>query len=338
MLKGKKLLAYVLSCIIIFTVFAVPASASAAAKPKLNKTKATITRTKSVKLKLKNATASKVKWSSSKKSVASVSKGKVTGKKAGKATITAKYNGKSYKCKVTVKGRTIKKGSFSLCRTQKTTLQLKNGSKVLKANSWKSSNKSVATVTSKGVVTANKVGSAVISCKDKYGDTYKITAKVKDPCAVLKNYIIKNGNIDNDGYYYIGKKYYDENAENYYTVFVTYDSSKKQFQFESDSEYDDDIYVLIMNIPYKLTKNAPLFYFNFVSSTNTTNWGATASINPASYTLSQSVYFDLANGSDVDGNLQSFGNIDLRASMRCWNTLLNDKVGFGLKAMGFAKF
>ena len=56
MIKSKRLLAAVLSCIMIFAMFAVPVSASAAAKPKLNKTKATITRTKSVKLKLKNAT------------------------------------------------------------------------------------------------------------------------------------------------------------------------------------------------------------------------------------------------------------------------------------------
>lgn len=54
-----------------------------------------------------SGTKSKVKWTSSKKSVATVnSKGKVTAKKAGTVTITCKgKNGKTYKCKITVKAK-----------------------------------------------------------------------------------------------------------------------------------------------------------------------------------------------------------------------------------------
>ena len=58
---------------------------------------------KKVKLQVLNATG-KVKWKSSNKKVATVSKkGVVKGKKKGKATITAKLGGKTYKCKVRVK-------------------------------------------------------------------------------------------------------------------------------------------------------------------------------------------------------------------------------------------
>ena len=65
---------------------------------------------KSVKLKVgssvtlkMNGTKSKVIWSSSNKSIATVNKyGKVTAKKAGKATITATVLGRKYKCTVTV--------------------------------------------------------------------------------------------------------------------------------------------------------------------------------------------------------------------------------------------
>ncbi len=69
----------------------------------ISQTKATITVGYTQKL---SVTGAKVtKWSSSKKAVATVdSKGKVTAKKAGKATISAKLdNGQTVKCTVTVK-------------------------------------------------------------------------------------------------------------------------------------------------------------------------------------------------------------------------------------------
>ncbi len=82
----------------------------AAGKVKLNKKKVTLTITDSKKkpsttLKIKGLSkkkAKKAKWYTSKKSVATVKKGKVTAKKAGKVTITCKVKGKKYKCRVTV--------------------------------------------------------------------------------------------------------------------------------------------------------------------------------------------------------------------------------------------
>lgn len=53
-------------------------------------------------IRLKNAVAKKVKWSTSNKNVATVSKGRIKAKKAGTATITAKYKNKKYKCRLTV--------------------------------------------------------------------------------------------------------------------------------------------------------------------------------------------------------------------------------------------
>lgn len=73
------------------------------AKPKLSTTKKTIYKGQTKVLKVKNASG-KVKWKSSNKKVATVnSYGQVTGKKKGKATITATVNGKKLKCRVTVK-------------------------------------------------------------------------------------------------------------------------------------------------------------------------------------------------------------------------------------------
>jgi len=70
---------------------------------KLNATSKTLYKGNTYTLKV-SGTSKKVTWSSSNKSVATVSsKGKVTTKKAGTATISAKVDGKTLKCKITVK-------------------------------------------------------------------------------------------------------------------------------------------------------------------------------------------------------------------------------------------
>lgn len=89
-------------CCLVAATLAFPMRTSAAT-PKLNYTKVTLCRYHSVQLKLKNASG-KVTWKSSDKNVATVTKeGKVTAVSGGTAQISAKYNKKTYQCKVTVK-------------------------------------------------------------------------------------------------------------------------------------------------------------------------------------------------------------------------------------------
>lgn len=84
----------------------------AQAAVKLNKKNVTLLQYKTVKLKVKG-TKKKVKWSSNNKKVATVNKnGKVTAKKPGTATITAKVGKKKYKCKVTVIKRYYEGGDY----------------------------------------------------------------------------------------------------------------------------------------------------------------------------------------------------------------------------------
>lgn len=84
-------------------------------KIKLNKSKATIYVGNIINLELKSVAAKKVKWSSSRNSVATVSKyGKVTARKKGTANISAKYKGKTYKCRVTVKSARISNKKLTL--------------------------------------------------------------------------------------------------------------------------------------------------------------------------------------------------------------------------------
>ena len=98
----KKLLALIFAVVLSFSMLPTT-NINAASKVKLSKTKTTIYVGKTVTLKLKN-NKKKVKWTTSNKKIATVSKkGKVKGKKAGKVTITAKVRKKKYKCKITVK-------------------------------------------------------------------------------------------------------------------------------------------------------------------------------------------------------------------------------------------
>lgn len=98
----KKLFALIFAVVLSFSMLPTT-NINAASKVKLSKTKTTIYVGKTVTLKLKN-NKKKVKWTTSNKKIATVSKkGKVKGKKAGKVTITAKVRKKKYKCKITVK-------------------------------------------------------------------------------------------------------------------------------------------------------------------------------------------------------------------------------------------
>lgn len=78
-----------------------------AATVKISKTKATLYTGDSTTLKI-SGTKKAVKWTSSKKSIATVSsKGKVTAKKEGSTTIIATVNSKKYTCKITVKEKLL---------------------------------------------------------------------------------------------------------------------------------------------------------------------------------------------------------------------------------------
>lgn len=127
----------------------------------------------------KTKVTGKVTFKSSNKKVATVnSKGVITGKKAGKAVITVKVG--KYTKKLTVK---VKKPSFKLVKSsvklkkgKKTTIRVKAApvSKV----TYKTSNKKVATVNSKGVVTAKKKGTTKITVKcNGITRTFKVTVK-----------------------------------------------------------------------------------------------------------------------------------------------------------------
>ncbi len=201
--RWKRLLAYMLAFAMVFSSAAVSsfgtATVQAASKSiksvkvqlkvgSKDVTKKTITLGKGCKVNVdaivrpKSAKKSPVKFASAKKSVATVNKnGIITGKKVGTAKINVTATGKDNKkvttyVKVKVVNVSLKlnKKNASLNVGKTTTLKATVTPKDSKVT-WSTSNKSVATVTKKGVVKGVKAGTATITAK---AGTKKATCKV----------------------------------------------------------------------------------------------------------------------------------------------------------------
>lgn len=184
-MQMKKSIIKALSVCLVFMLVlsAVPMQAQAKTTVKINKTKTTIYIGKSTTLKIAG-TSKKITWSSSNKKVATVSsKGKVTAKKKGTATITAKVSGKSYKCKVTVKNPYLNATKKKLEVNKTYTLKLTGAT----AKKYTSSKKSVATVNSKGKITAVKAGTTTITVTDSNKKTYKCVVTVTEKAVPHKH-------------------------------------------------------------------------------------------------------------------------------------------------------
>ena len=127
----------------------------------------------------------KLTWKSSNKKVAAVSStGKVTAKKKGTAVITViTENGKQARCKITVKNapKTVKVSAKTKTLKVRKSYQIKAklSSGSAGAITYSSSNKKVATVTSKGKVKALKKGRATITVKTYNGKKAKVRIIVK---------------------------------------------------------------------------------------------------------------------------------------------------------------
>lgn len=161
-----------------------------ATKIVLNKEKETLVKGKKVTLTAtmspKNTTDT-IAWKTSNKKVATVKNGVVTAVNAGTATITAEASsGVTAAFVITVKVPStkieLKKTNISVYRFKTYELE----ASLTPANStdkitWTSSDTNIAVVSDKGVVTANKRGTAVITATTESGKTAKCTVTVIIP-------------------------------------------------------------------------------------------------------------------------------------------------------------
>ncbi len=128
-------------------------------KPVINYTSRTIQKGYKYVMKFTGTTL-KPTWSSSSTSVATIdSNGKITAKKKGTTKIRAVVGGKSYYCNIKVEDPYLNVKSKLIVKGKKYQLKVKGSTRKIK---WKSYSKKIATVTSKGLVTAKKAGKVKI--------------------------------------------------------------------------------------------------------------------------------------------------------------------------------
>ena len=171
----------------------------------LNKTSTSIqvggTETLTATVSPKDAANKKVTWKSSNAAIASVdANGKVTGVKAGEATITVttEDGGKTATCKVTVSDKEIKVTGVKLNKSE--TSLLVGGNETLTATvlpegatnqnvTWKSDKPEIATVDANGKVTGVKAGEATITVTTEDGGK-TATCKVTVPEPEINRFVL----------------------------------------------------------------------------------------------------------------------------------------------------
>ena len=332
-----------------------------AATAKLNKTKLSLNVGKSYTLKLKNVSG-KVKWTTSKKSVATVSsKGKVVAKKAGSANITATNNGKKFVCMVTVKNVKAKsiaiKKSVTLTKGSSSTLKctLKPSNVTVKKVKWSSSNSKIATVSSTGKITAKKSGIATVTATTTDGTKLKssctvtvlnktVNTSVKSNLNALKDYILDKGDTNSYGEAGIFGTYQDSEAEDIYSI--RYIPKNKMFVFGWHEDYSDepDEYNIGVSIEfyYSLTgfdyitaegTNVYYEYDEVESSYSTIITAQTATYNPDSTIPSIKVLTNTYSMSSE--KVKDHTNTEFKYALSCLNSLLVSETGMTLADIGF---
>ena len=129
-------------------------------------------------------TGKSVKWTTSDKTVATVSGGRVTGKNTGTAIITATANGVSATCEVTVIKDSLSISEEKVLLYTGETKQIRSNATGKEVVVWESSNDNVVTVDEKGKLTAVGEGTATIRISLSNAAAGTVSRDTMDTCEV----------------------------------------------------------------------------------------------------------------------------------------------------------
>lgn len=323
----------------IVGVINVDTSYAASKKIHLKKTTVSLAAGKTYQQKLINANgktigASRVKWRSSKPSVAKINKkGKITAVKAGTAKMTAKYNGKTYSFKVRVIG--LRKKSISLLTGEKYQQKLINyNGKAFSATSvkWKSSKPSVAKISSSGKITAVKSGTTTMTAKYK-GKTYKFKVSVSSALELLQYYISTDGYTNGNGDQTI--EHAISSTETVYFVDLGDSIEFHFFSYYDTSDYESSTHVtMVLDVPEDDFSSPNIrveigdYYFTAHSYVTTSDYSST-----------DELYFYRDEGNTPTSvSIQDLCNSSFRAAMASWELSLYELYGLGLSDLGFVSY
>lgn len=343
MKKRTKLVVYLL--VMCLMVSLIPNNAAAAKRIKLSSKSITlyIGQTRTIKLK---GTTKKPKWSSSSKSVATVSKkGKIKAKKQGSAVITAKLGKKKYKCKVRVKTK-VRPNPSGLPNEDVP----QNDNTMVAPTSAPTSNSAVVP-TSNPTVVPTSVPTIVPTSNPTAVPTIAPTSNptavpttiptavptVADNYQKLAEYIVENGTYSENGeYYYISgpsdEEIYtscDYNLDGSYTFSIMYTYSGADDLVTVTITPPDYAKGAVANIFVQSSDSSSLLYANgevVLSTLTKTNHSIT-------YTETN------ASTKDLRDNLYQLGESVFGVGLQCWNEMIvNTGLGLSLKDFGFTSY
>ena len=156
----------------------------------------------------------------------------------------------------------------------------------------------------------------------------------------LKNYIMKNGKVDEEGDYYITVSQNISGVtatSNIYYV-VAYNEFFFEIIFNETVEGVSYVSTTWMSLPYGATSGADISYFLDVASTGETYVSASSEIpTPSKYSGVENIEFEVQELDQdlMDYEIQDLANVSLKAGFAMWNSILLDKVKVSMQTLGF---